>query len=324
MKRKKYNRPQKHAPKSDAGPTLDDLKRMRADGPPPQERTEGLLLSEIHTAPKVFQFRTPPLAEERDLMGDLANTIENPGQRPIEPIVVYAVGRRFYVIDGHHRYDAYCAAKWTAPIPVEYFRGTLKEAVGEAAARNSSNKLPFSENERTGAAWRLMRDGARDPEMHFTWAEIKEQSKAAHQSLSRMSKVLKILGERAYHMEWGEARNAANALKRDATTAVGDDEWKMGKARKLAEHMTKGPLLRKNPEVTAMALAMVSPKLPEELVEEWLPMAARQLVAVAETNNPDNPEKAQALEEALSEALGFDLREPDDAGDAEDDGWNSL
>jgi ParB-like chromosome segregation protein Spo0J len=37
---------------------------------------------------------------------------------PLDPILVYLVGERFYVMDGHHRLAAYDTAKWTGNIPV--------------------------------------------------------------------------------------------------------------------------------------------------------------------------------------------------------------
>lgn len=322
-KRKQSKRKQQQVARADKDKrfTLADLKKMDAEGPPPRERPEGLLLKDIHVAPDVFQYRRPPLEDEREMMEDLIRALKNNPQRPFEPIEVVAVGKRFFVMDGHHRLQAYHAAKWVGVIPVQYYRGTLKEAHADAASRNVRNKLRMSKPEKSEAAWRMLVEGERDPEWSRTWVEIAEKADINRSSVARMAKVLKTLGPRAFVMTWDEARKAERALEHDAMTDAARDRWKDAQARKIAEHLAGGPRLLQNMEITARALAMVSPQLPVALIGEWLPEAASQLVALAEVANP---EKAGALQEALQDALGAYLRAQEDFGGAEDEDWDEA
>ena len=64
------------------------------------------------------------------------------------------VGEHYYVIDGHHRVDAYHSAKWSRPIPVEVFHGTVDEARIEALVRNSKDKLRMTSRTR----WKALGD----------------------------------------------------------------------------------------------------------------------------------------------------------------------
>src|SRR5262249_43318560 len=80
-------------------------------------------------------------------------------KRPLDPVLVTTIGGKLYVIDGHHRVDAYHTVKWNRPEPVEHFEGTLKEARVEAFKRNSKNKLSMTRDDKLEGAWRLVKEG---------------------------------------------------------------------------------------------------------------------------------------------------------------------
>lgn len=77
---------------------------------------------------------------------------------PLDPITVWYGGRRFYVIDGHHRLDAYKRYHGNAPVavPCVEFKGTLLEAMELAGQANHKNKLPMTMDDRLNFAWRLV------------------------------------------------------------------------------------------------------------------------------------------------------------------------
>ena len=101
--------------------------------------------SDIHVASKVFQWRLPRRNIEPSDMHtlELVRVIQD-GETALPPLLVYLIGERFYVLDGHHRLRAYRSVGWTRKIPVEVFTGTLEQARKVALQRNSRNKLPMT------------------------------------------------------------------------------------------------------------------------------------------------------------------------------------
>ena len=71
-----------------------------------------------------WRIREDNLAADVAHIRELARTISDK-QKPLDRLLVTAIGQRFYVIDGHHRLEAYRLAKWRREIPVEQFRGNL-------------------------------------------------------------------------------------------------------------------------------------------------------------------------------------------------------
>jgi hypothetical protein len=50
--------------------------------------------------------------------------------------------------------------KWSRPIPVENFDGTVDEARIEALVRNSKDKLRMTTEDKTEGAWKLVKEGS--------------------------------------------------------------------------------------------------------------------------------------------------------------------
>jgi ParB-like chromosome segregation protein Spo0J len=65
------------------------------------------------------------------------------------------IGDKYYILDGHHRLDAYHSAQWSNKIPVKVFSGTLQDARLKALELNSRNKLPMTQADKQEAAWEL-------------------------------------------------------------------------------------------------------------------------------------------------------------------------
>ncbi|MEE2953030.1 MAG: ParB N-terminal domain-containing protein [Pseudomonadota bacterium] len=155
-----------------------------------EDRPATLRLRDIHTCPAVFQPR----------LGDGRNGATNPDHvqalvhqldtmpadaRRLEPITLYAVGRRFYVVDGHHRRAAYEEAGITDGVPVRHLEGTLEEAIHAALEMNSRAHLGMTNAERNEAAWRLVCIGElKRP--RITVAAIVQASRLKGRSVEKM------------------------------------------------------------------------------------------------------------------------------------------
>jgi hypothetical protein len=109
--------------------SYEELKKIEGNAPrgkTPDER-RWVPIAELVVAEEVFQWRgehSDLHAEERH-MRELMRTLEL-GQN-LEPIVVTTLGKKLYVVDGHHRLAAYAALGKTK-VPVGHFKGDLRAA----------------------------------------------------------------------------------------------------------------------------------------------------------------------------------------------------
>jgi hypothetical protein len=114
----------------------------------------------IHVAEQVFQWRGDARRDQwnrQNHIYTLAKAISN-SERPLDRLLVFPVGKCFYVIDGHHRLAAYDTAGWTKGIPVEVFTGTLTEARVRALACNVKDKLAMTAQAKSEAAWSITKE----------------------------------------------------------------------------------------------------------------------------------------------------------------------
>lgn len=173
--------------------------------------------------------------------------------RTIEPLLVYQVGARVVLLDGHHRLEAYQRSRAAIPVPVKFFNGTLQEAVLAARKANSAPKLAMSPAERANDAWRLVKL------WRFTKSQICDAANVSDLLVAAMRRALKALGaEAASDCEtWREARQQAEGKEgwtgmteseRDARLAMIAEDW----ARRLGKAV--GSKMANNPELAAMAL----------------------------------------------------------------------
>ena len=177
---------------------------------------------------------------------------------------MFPIKGRFFVIDGHHRLDAYRKARWKGPIPVDVFEGTFDDARLAALAGNIKDKLRLSGPEKREAAWKLVNEDK------LSKAQIVKLGVASDGTVSTMRKVRKKLmdgGEDPTSGTWAVARLGG------VHTAVNDrEDWMEKEAQKIVDALLKtkiGQGLAKDPEVTALALQMLNPSLPGALVRQW-------------------------------------------------------
>ena len=79
----------------------------------------------------------------------------------LDPVGVVAFGDRWYLVDGHHRLEAYRRQGITTDIPVKALNSSLRGnerigwAVDQSIAENGKNRLNLSNSDRLDAAWRM-------------------------------------------------------------------------------------------------------------------------------------------------------------------------
>lgn len=278
--------------------TLADLKSIQALGVPNAKRTPTLPLDAIEVAPLVFQCRlaNEDMRADREQVMDLVAAIvrtDNP--RALDAILVTTIGGRYFVVDGHHRLDAYHTAKWSKGVPVMYFTGSIDEATDMALNENKKNRLTLSRDAKREEAWKRLVGGRASTRRQRTQAEISEITTVALRTVKRMAAVLKKHGDDVSAMTW------MGALRKERDAEFEPDEgWKEKKARKLAKQLLKCGSLTKDAEITAMALHMVSSYLPKMLTGQWHDAATEVLLERAREVNPDAVDR---LEEALDAAF---------------------
>jgi hypothetical protein len=284
--------------------SIEDLKRMAAEGIPAKQQPNGLYLKYIHVAPQVFQWRLANedvLASEQHVR-ELARVIQSKTpMKPLDPILVIGVGERFFVVEGHHRLDAYLTAGWRGRVPVQYFEGSIEAAQIAALRLNIKNRLPITKASKSEAAWRLMVE--RHKGRKLTWEGIADLTTVHRSTVVRMDRMLKKLGDKVAgdkEVTWIEALRIARAVEageHPQGEEVYWDEWREKKARKLADYLIKGPrLLDGDHGVTARALEMISHDLPRLLIWHWSREALDEIRDWTEDMPPDD---MQRVEEAL-------------------------
>ncbi|ACA15989.1 ParB domain protein nuclease [Methylobacterium sp. 4-46] len=224
---------------------LKKLKEKAAAEVLPRAMPSELPLDGIKLEPNLFQQR----GTSEKHISDLVRAIK--AFDVLEPLTVIRVGGDIYLIDGHHRYEAYRTAEKTAGIPVRYFGGTLDEAVLESGKANSKAKLSMNSQERQNYAWRLVLMGL------YSKADTAAAAGVASSQVATMRRVKRQLGaDVVNHPRWWQAFNAA---KGNSSSMPQDDidQWKQAQADQYADRLQKafGNKLSTNPEIAAMALA---------------------------------------------------------------------
>jgi hypothetical protein len=257
--------------------TTDGLqKRLAAAGAPVLPKTPGATVqirrNHIKVAEKVFQWRIPKrnrIASDDHIL-NLARAIQQGNDMP--PILVFPVGTDYYVMDGHHRLAAYITARWSKAIPAKVFTRSLKEAERTALRANNKDKLPLTREDRTAAAWRLVRQNHPQDSIKSTMEDA-GVSKGTVNAMRDTRKKLLQLGRNAEEingMSWGKARAEAKG----ECTDYDQEAWIEAEADKLVEDILRfklGARFTRNTDVTAMALAKLEPTLPDALMAEWAP-----------------------------------------------------
>ncbi|NDW03953.1 ParB/RepB/Spo0J family partition protein [Jiella pacifica] len=144
--------------------------------------------------------------DERHLQ-DLVRALQSkPEERPfLDPILVTAIGSRFYCIDGHYRIAAYQTHGLTHSVPVTFFEGSLEDAISAAIEANTKVVLPLTHAERMDAAWRLVCLASHSK------AQQAEACGVSQSTIAKLRRLLRELLENDPAGEWGSYREAVAA-----------------------------------------------------------------------------------------------------------------
>jgi hypothetical protein len=140
------------------GEALDKLEKVARSTPSNYPTPNTIYPSEIKLAPDIFQPRIigGAMGEDEGHVRELQRGLRAKGKGGLlEAILVIRIGKNTYCVDGHHRLAAYCRQGTGHAVPVEWFTGSIREAVFETAKRNSRDRLPMRRREKLEAAWRM-------------------------------------------------------------------------------------------------------------------------------------------------------------------------
>lgn len=198
---------------------LEVLEAGGEKSPPPDR----LAIAGISLAPAVFQGRADAKADGSTDGGHVAALVRAIAAKSrscqfLDPVTVYRVGAKAYLVDGHHRMAAYRAANITLPVPVRWFEGSLEGAVQESAGSNQKAKLPMRFQERQEVAWRLTIMGG------VSKSRIAEASGVCARTVAGMRATLREYRERFPEVAVGGLWEARRALNGDETRKEWTDE----------------------------------------------------------------------------------------------------
>jgi len=263
------------------------LKDLEAEGASPRQRSTGadhvitsLPITRISKRTAVFQPRTLEgiLAEDEEFIRDLVKVLKNSDGKPMDPITVWYGGRNYYVIDGHHRLEAYrrywgenCREK---VIPCTEFKGSLVEAMEFAGQANHKNKLPMRQDMRMNFAWRLVCVS------DLIAGRIVDASGVALRTVRTMRAKLR------HRLEEDKPEDATSHKRqlgeqawkdiRDNREKLGLEEWEkrdLAEANRMARRLSRefGSQLHRKSHILAQALVILDGKMPMRMVasEAW-------------------------------------------------------
>lgn len=184
----------------------------------------------------------------------------------LDPLLVWWSGVNWYVIDGFHRLQAYQRVGVQQAVPVKAFDGTIEQAMAEAAAANSKDKLPMTKKDKMNMAWRLVRCSEKlskaetakacaiSPRSVAIMRRVKEQWLASGETLDDLSD------------DWDKARREAQGVEADGSFDP-DDHLKK-KVEKMAKALAKtfGQTMHQDPTAFALALMEADERLPGRLI----------------------------------------------------------
>lgn len=220
------------------------------------DRKARLKVDDITTKESLFQPREGLNEEHVETL----RRIRKDG-RELDHVLVIQVGPLTILLDGHHRLEAYHRhPAGDLCIPVEFFAGSLEEALDAAGEANTRARLQMTAEERQNFAWRRTVLGI---------GSIKQVSRVAgvsERSVTTMRQVRDRIangGGPTPSMKpgfFGTWREARKAVREDSGEASFDYEEHMeAKARQLAGDLYKrhGTAFTREPAMTARVLEIM-------------------------------------------------------------------
>jgi ParB-like chromosome segregation protein Spo0J len=198
---------------------------------------------EIKEAPSLFQPRFDSIAyapgRSETHVEHLARVVRNGTE--LDPVKVVAFGPDWYLVDGHHRLEAYRVAEWDGPIPVDVRHSDLMGdariswAIQESVEDNKKNRLAMSETDKIDAAWACV---ARGDEL--STRETAVRYGVSQRSVANMRQIAKTLREADVSPDriafWRTAKREVQRLN-DADSATGDFDFERRRRREAAKRL---------------------------------------------------------------------------------------
>jgi hypothetical protein len=235
-----------------------------------------LPISRISKRTAVFQPRSLEgfLSEDEEFIRDLVKVLKNSDGKPMDPVAVWYGGRNYYVIDGHHRLEAY-KRYWgkngsEVSIPCTEFKGSLIEAMEFAGQANHKNKLPMRQDMRLNFAWRLVCVS------DLTAPRIVEASGVALRTVRTMRSKLreKLEAEKPEEVTSYRRQLGEQPWKdiRAGTEKLEIEDWEkkdLMEAHRIARRLKRefGDHLHRKAHILAHAIAILDDKLPMRMIE---------------------------------------------------------
>ncbi|QPC92600.1 ParB/Srx family N-terminal domain-containing protein [Mesorhizobium sp. INR15] len=248
---------------------------LNEHGPTPPTSAANLSLDrkEISMMAAIFQPRDRDrmyVADKRHIAA-LADAIGKNANKPryLDRIVVWWGGDRWYVIDGHHRLDAYATRAVREAIPCHAFSGTLDDAMAFSGLANSKDRLPMSKTDKLNYAWRL------ELLTDLSKVKIAQASSCATRTVANMRTVKAALlsnpeNSIADLLEQGWKR--CDAMARGVTFDTSNYDHEAEVSRRAAIYRDRlykalGNKPHTDPEAFALALLRSDEQLPSSLMQ---------------------------------------------------------
>jgi len=232
---------------SDLDRSISRLEAEQTDLRPTPAHYARLPLSGLTLLPEVFAVRGPKLSEYH--LSLLGRSLTQRGD--LDPVLVVAVGARVVVVDGYHRVEAYERDK-RGDVPVSYFIGSVREAVLEAASRNSRAVLQMSNGQRQDLAWQLVN-------ANFTLKQVTTSTGISRAQVGIMRRAKRALGDdAAEEATWYGARRRAEGKGVIEWSEKEREEMLAARMQAIADKMrrTFSNKLATQPEIFAGATAI--------------------------------------------------------------------
>jgi len=170
-------------------------------------------------------------------------------------MTVFWIDGSYFVIDGHHRYEAYNRCEHDMPdlmtkVPVDEFRGTFHEAKILSATANTRTKLPMEAIEKREMAWQLLNLGK---DYYVSQFNITVITGVTKNTVTKYKKLMENYLKAGLDPKGYTLKEALNDVRQSVEY---NEEWEDGQAEIKANLLRKvmGPIGRSHPEVMAKAL----------------------------------------------------------------------
>lgn len=247
---------------------LEVLRRVPASPIAPEPPT--LPQKAITELTRVFQIRGAAVDESH--VSSLVKVLNIQGN--LDPIDVWRCDSAVFVIDGHHRLEAFRRWNPDAEVPVTFFEGSVDDAIRFAENANKKLKLQVTYEERSNYAWKLV---AHAEELgKLSKSQLMARVIISKGTIDTMRKVANELGPRARQFpRWTQALQEWKRTRGDQDDREYDTHWENAEAMKIVDRLGHefSKTLAKRPEITAKAfrhiLGRATPDIAVMMLEEY-------------------------------------------------------